>query len=1067
MSETKTKKTKKVRKKISASKLIKNILAVLLVSGLTAALAVGLWGVKYIKDIIDRSPEFSVSRFTNVESTKIYAGDGTTLLANVGVVERENVSYDDIPQAFIDALVAVEDSRYFEHNGFDVPRFVKAMMVNAVNTVRTRRISFSQGASTLTMQLIRNVYFTDDETGLSRQKSIEYKIQQIYLALRTEEELNKKRIMELYLNRINFGASTTRGIQGAAEYYFGKDVSELSLSECAYLAGVINAPATYNAFKNYDKAVARRDTVLTLMANHGYITKEEADLAKSISLADQLITAPAKTNQYQAYINEVIDEVMTLTGQDPYTSSMTIYTYMDLDVQNQIEAIENGGNDSFTIPYPDDLMQVAIVCMDNQTGAVIGVGGGRGSIAVKGFSRVSDMKKQPGSSVKPFLSYALAFEYLGWSTQHMVLDEPVNYRGTHIQLYNFDRTYRGQVLLPEAVGRSLNVPAYNTLLEVIDSIGTPKVVEYLNSLGFKDITTDKFDLGYSIGGSSFDVTVMQMAAAHSALANLGYYVTPHTVKRIEFNDGSAPYEPTYAKTRVLSEESAYLVDTLMENDVSGPYVNYMQILKRKNYKVYAKTGTTNYDDTFVSLGIPNGSAKDKWMIASTSEYTTAAWIGYDSAVSSECYYTSAKSSLNIPGKVQSAMLDVLYRDHSPADIARPADVVSITHVRGVYPYASPIEGMDAEYVVTGLINKKNYKLTALEVPAIQTLTNFKAENKGIENATLTLSLSWDPYPYTESGIDAENHYIVELNGREYTCTALYNPAKIFGEILYKVNLPDGTTAAYNTNTAEATIALPGAATVQACGFYGYANGTDGNQVCAEINLAIDMTKQKFNSVSDYSSFMSTYNLNWKLKGVAITDSSSQKEGAIINVTSSPADLFSKSAVSISELQNASVTVEYYYKADDVTLAKTMADLEAQKKNLGFSGWTIRTTEITKASQSVGGIASIEGASVKLGSSYPYADLYKDITFTFYVDATYTLPKTVGELLSDASKYNYSYTITDQNGNEVTEFDHSLEISTINGSAAGSKVQLSSLANGAKAVVYVATPEPEPENPDGE
>ena len=251
--EEKKKRNKKTRtkKKVSAWQVIKNILATLLVLGIIGGIAIGAYGIHYIKGIIDESPEFDISRFNNSESTKIYSSDNV-LIADVGVVNRENVSYEEIPQAFIDAVVAVEDSRYFEHNGFDIPRFVKAMIVNVVKTIQTRRINFSQGASTLTMQLVRNVYFINDETGADREKGIPYKIQQIYLALKTEEELNKKRILELYLNRINFGASTTRGIKGAAEYYFGKDVSELSLSECAYLAGVINAPATYNAFKNCD-----------------------------------------------------------------------------------------------------------------------------------------------------------------------------------------------------------------------------------------------------------------------------------------------------------------------------------------------------------------------------------------------------------------------------------------------------------------------------------------------------------------------------------------------------------------------------------------------------------------------------------------------------------------------------------------------------------------------------------------------------------------------------------------------------------------------------------------------
>ncbi len=1045
--EVKKTATGKKKKKVN----VKNVLATLMVVFLVACIAVGIVALLYINRAIKESPQFNIDDFRNTESTKIFDTNGE-VIADVGVVNRENASYDEIPQNFIDAMVAVEDSRFFEHNGFDLPRFAKAMLVNLKETIRQRRIVFSEGASTLSMQLIRNVYFTDDATAKTRTKSIDYKIQQIYLAIKAEQEINKKRIFELYINRINFGASTTRGIKGAAQYYFGKDVSELTLSESAYLAGVVNAPGDFNAYRHYEAAENRRNVVLNLMALHGYISKEECELAKSISLADQLVGVTTDSSQkYQAYINEVVDEVMELTGKDPYTVSMRIYTYMNPTVQDTIEAIQNGET---KVEWPDDLMQCAIVSVDNHTGAILGVGGGRGTIAAKGFSRVSDMKKQPGSSVKPFLSYALAFEYLGWSTQHMIKDEPVAYRGTNIVLNNFSRTYKGEVLLPYAIGASLNVPAYNTLLEVVDTVGTPRIVEYLNSLGFTDITTDTFDLGYSIGGSSFEVTVKQMAAAHGAMCNGGYYVQPHTVSRIEFLDGTEPYETSYPSVKVLSEESAYLVSRLMEQNVSHNYQNYMQLLDR-SYEVYAKTGTTNYDDSFVDIGIPAGVSKDKWMIASSGEYTTAVWCGYDMAINEECYYSSKKSALNIPGNINSLLLDALAEDHKPENVQRPSDIVGITHVKGLYPYTAPVEGMNPDLIVSGLINKKNYSLKALEAPQLAALPQFTANVVKIENGNITLDLNWTTYPDPTQLIVSDGNYEVPVpySSRVVTCTKLYDPTWVFGAVKYKAQLPDGQVIQSDTEKTQITIPLPTTGNADIAGFYAFeTGGGESNRVVAKIDLSIDMTKQNLTNIDAISKFKSQYNLGWQLKGIPITDPNTQQEGAIKSATTTPADLFTRVDLPISELNTSTAVIEYYYKADDVTLGTSRNEIESQKGSLGFSEWSIRTTPITNINQTVGSLASVNPSDIKLGQTYPYAYLYRPIEFVFYADVDYVIPTTFGQLVTELG--NYGITVG-------ANYPGDAQIDKVNGKAPGETIHLSVFVNGVD-VSIAATPEPTPD-----
>ena len=322
---------------------------------LIAGLAVGGGGLYIASEMIKDAPEISLNDFEGLESSQIYDQDGI-LITELGAYLRENITYEDMPNSLVDAFVAIEDSRYFEHPGFDVPRFAKAALENLKSK------SFGQGGSTFTMQLVKNTYFQVDdlENSTIAEKSVDRKVQEIWTALKLEKQIDKKQIFQLYLNKLNFGGNI-RGVQKAAQYYFGKDAKDLSLGESALLAGIINRPNAYNPYENLDYATNRRNTVLDMMVYHGYITEMEADLAKSIRVEDLLV------------------------GED-YTIS--------------------------------------------ESGEIRGLGGGRNYSGARLLNRAISQFKQPGSAVKPFLSYALAFEHLGWATDHVITDRPIVYRGT-------------------------------------------------------------------------------------------------------------------------------------------------------------------------------------------------------------------------------------------------------------------------------------------------------------------------------------------------------------------------------------------------------------------------------------------------------------------------------------------------------------------------------------------------------------------------------------------------------------------------------------------------------------
>ncbi len=824
------KKQKKTEKK-PKGKIGRKIAAGLVLLCLLTEIAAGGIIIKVGNDIIQQAPEISFEQLESIGSSKILDRDGN-VIAEIGQQIRTNISYEDLPESLIDAFVSIEDSRYFSHNGFDISRFVKAIWENVKATIQAGQIVFAQGGSTLTMQLIDNSYFKSDD-GIQGDNGIIQKVYEIAMAVELESMTSKEEILEYYLNKVNFGGSgNIRGVQKAAEYYFDKDVNELTLAESAMLAGLVNAPNRYNPMRDLEAATQRRDTVLYMMHRHGYITEEEMELASSINVEDLLANSAAAREDsgspYQSYIDAVIDEVIERTGQDPAVTPMIITTYMDQHVQSVIDQIQNGEIED--IEFMDDLMQIAIVCMDNQTGEIVGLGGGRNYDGERMFNRATDMYKQPGSSVKPFLSYALAFEDLGWATSHVVTDRPIVYRGTNKVIKNFDGNYRGDMTLQDAIGTSMNTPAIQALQDVIDEIGRQSVIDYLNDLGFSQVTSENFDLGYAIGGSSFTVTPVQMAAAHATMINHGRYNTPHTVSRIEFLDGTDPIVVEPEQKQVLSEAAAYLTSIMMEKCVSGPYVNYMQILER-SYPVYAKTGTTDWGEDGLQYGIPQGASKDKWMISSTTEYTTAVWFGYDKGVKGEdTYFDAAKSRLNTPGRISSLLLDTLNSEEDPPSaIEQPDDVVQIRHILGTFPYATA-EGYDY-LMTTGLIKKEYAEVVNIYSSAPRTMNGISISRN--EDGSVTVVWNAEGFePVNEEGLKDISLYYNDIYVPAYG-KQLFSYSWVLGQPHFVAQIYlNGT---YVTDVYSDTgigWAWVDQGNLRVCGYYTTDSGVTSNTVCS-------------------------------------------------------------------------------------------------------------------------------------------------------------------------------------------------------------------------------------------
>lgn len=728
--------------------------------------AIGVTGAAVVQYMTRDMPTLDINDFVGDESSRVYDANGN-LLIELGTYFRENVSYDKMPESLVDAFLSIEDSRFFEHNGFDIPRFTSSAIHNVLSGDLT-----GQGGSTFTMQLVKNSYFSvdngDASTSYSAGKGIKYKIQQIMLSLQLEQKLDKKTIFELYVNRLNFG-NNIRGCEMASRYYFGKDVWELNLSESAMLAGIVNLPNYYNPYAHLDYATQRRDQVLYMMLYHGYITEEEYKLATSIKVEDELVGEYAdikeSNTKYQEYIDVALEEAVQMTGYDPVSKGMDIYTAMNPDIQDKIIDIEAGNS----ITYADDLMQTAIMTIDHTSGEIVGIGGGRNYTASGGsrlLNRATDMYKQPGSTAKPVIPYALAFEYLGFSLDEQVIDMRYSYPNENRIISDYDGRYLGVISIKDALADSRNIPAIMTLGLVTDKIGKEQVISYMQAIGYDSMTTDNYHLSIAIGANDFTATVEQMCGAHAMLMNLGVYNKPHTITRIVMTNNDT-YYPEGQNQRVLSSGSAYLVTQLLANDVTQTkYGTYMSILKR-SWPVYAKTGTTDWDSSGAQYGIPSGVAKDEWMIASNGKYTNAVWMGYDQAVAGEnTYLAQWKLALNIPGNINSQLIDLeaSITDDATSAVQKPDDLTEVSYVKGTWPHVNV--GKTSGTTVTSIVSNTGLANT----PQVDSMSDsYRITAKGyIKGSTSTATAEPTATPSAETEEKTETNNSQTTNNNQTT-----------------------------------------------------------------------------------------------------------------------------------------------------------------------------------------------------------------------------------------------------------------------------------------------------------
>lgn len=725
----------------------KKALTIILMAILTCAIAVmGVFAafLLYIKSISDPIYNERLKDLNKKETTTLYDKDGVEF-AKLGSEMRENVSYEELPEVLIDAIVATEDSRYFQHNGFDAPRFIKA----SIGQVFGNR--GAGGASTLSMQVVKNV-FTDasQDEGID---GIVRKFKDIYLAVfKLEKNYTKEQIIEFYVNN-HFLGGNIYGVEEASEYYFGKKASELNLSEAAIIAGMFKSPNYYRPDVNPENAEARRKTVLYLMQRHGYITKEEQALANAVPVSSLISQTEVQTNEYQGFTDTVVAEIKKKYKVNAYTTSLKVYTTLDRSRQDAVDRVISGEAYSWI----DDKVQTGVAVLDSETGAIIAIGTGRNRTGINSYNYATQIERQPGSTAKPLFDYGPGIEYNDWSTYQPFDDAPYSYSNGR-SIKNWDGGYYGTITLRRALSTSRNIPA----LKAFQQVDNKKIIEFVTSLGIKpEIENGRIHEAHSIGAFT-GVSPLEMSAAYAAFSNGGYYNEPYSVSKIVFRSTGETKEHESNRKKVMSDSTAFMISSVLQD---------VALTGGTPHNVACKTGTTNYDEkTMNAYNMPGDAIRDSWVIGYSTKTVIGMWYGYDGFTHESIQQGYVLH--NVPATIQkdrlfNALVSSGAMESNRASFTQPSSVVKIGVAQGTNPpkLAGPGTQVVYEYFKKGAEPTE----TAVGEARINGPSGLKAT---VDKTTKKIKITWnsvDPGEWANSSY-GKFGYNVYLNNKLLTWT---------------------------------------------------------------------------------------------------------------------------------------------------------------------------------------------------------------------------------------------------------------------------------------------------------
>lgn len=664
---------KKTKKKHSLSKIMKRVLLLLIIGLFIVIIYGGCYIYSKIENNISESvnksnkiiSEMSKDDFNSRTPTNIYDKDGN-LIKQLKTVDYVYKKYDELNPIVFKALIAVEDNRFYEHDGIDLKGLARAMYSSVVRHQ-------SQGGSTITQQLAKNVYLTMDKT-------LWRKISEAVIAQELEKRYSKHQILEFYVNNINYG-NGCYSIESAANYYFGKSTKDLSIAEIALLTGIPNNPTIYDPITKFKNANNRKDSILNKMYQLNMISKKQLDEEKNREIVLNVKKSELDnvvTDYAQSYaVHEAVEFIMSYYGfqfkydfaneeerktywntydteykkydSELITGGYDIYTSIDQNIQNQLQQIVNSKMSIYTdINNSTGIYkkQSSATVIDNKTGLVIGIVGGRTQDGVNNsYNRAFLAARQPGSTIKPIIVYTPAIEN-GYNANSTLVDEYIQ-NGPK----NAYSGYTGKVSLRTAVAKSINTVAYKLTQEV----GVEKSLNYLSNMKYKYLSpTDKESKTIGLGGFTYGTTTVEMASAYSTLARNGQYIDATNITKIyDRTTKETIYENTYETKKIYDDGAAYLMTDVLKSvltDGTGKSFQLPNISEQAG-----KTGTTN-------------SEKDLWFCGYTPSYSMAVWVGDD--------IPTSQGHLSTQGYIWKEMMTRLNEGHSDEIFEKPSCVYS-------------------------------------------------------------------------------------------------------------------------------------------------------------------------------------------------------------------------------------------------------------------------------------------------------------------------------------------------------------------------------------------------------
>ena len=692
------------------------------------------------------APTIQASDLEGATETKILDKDGE-LIYSLGGEKRDLITSEQVPQLLKDAITSIEDKRFYSHMGIDPIRIAGSFLRNA------KAGQITQGGSTITQQLVKLAVFSTKKEDQTYKR----KIQEIMLALQLERNYSKEQILTYYLNKV-YMANNVYGFGTASHYYFNKELSELSLPQVALLAGLPQAPNSYDPYANADQAKERRDLVLYSMKENGKISNEQYEQAVATPVTEGLIAhnnnvdSNDKALVYDSFVTMVLKEVQEKTGLDPYNDGLTIETTIDSKAQQRLYDIVNTND---YIQYVNDKIQNAVVMLDTKTGAVRAVNGGRKQTTLLGYNRATDNSRSTGSTIKPVIDYGPAIEYLNYSTGQTIMDQRTTY-SNGVELNNWDFSHKGAMTLRTALVYSRNT----TALQTFKAVGETNIKSFLNNLDIQ-IKNDGQDYLVESNSIGADISPIKMAAAYATFGNYGNYSKPYTVTKVTTRDGQVTeFKPE--QKQAMKDSTAYMITDVLKDSFKYGFATQATI---PGLPTAAKTGSSNYTvEQKRAMGASDYEdiIPDSWFIGYSTDYTISAWTGYDNPYEQGGGVDTTEQEYS--RLIYYYLMKYMAESSSGDDWVQPDSVVKQQIEIGSDPLSLPGPRTPANMIATELFVKGH-------VPTQQSM-NYGTKIEGptglkatYDKSKKTLTVTWDNY---KTNSKDKPQYKVTVNGQTQT-----------------------------------------------------------------------------------------------------------------------------------------------------------------------------------------------------------------------------------------------------------------------------------------------------------